>query len=183
MSEERLLALYEEFWQTDGYASKEEREKYYQNGKKALRDFLVDYQSNPPTETIFLEKKFSFKIGGNIIKGTIDRVDRLADGRLEVVDYKTGKGKDKLTFDDKRQLILYQVFLEEFLGEPVGQLSYYYLETGKKISFIATAKEIEKLKLGIIEEIAAIKNRNFAPTPSMMCQYCDFNSICEFRQV
>ncbi len=183
LGEKRLLSLYEEFWQADGYANKEEREKYHKNGKKALKDFLADYQAAPPTETIFLEKKFSFKIGGNIIKGTIDRVDRLADGRLEVVDYKTGKGKDKLTFDEKRQLILYQVFLEEFLGEKVGQLSYYYLETGNKVSFVATEKEIDKLKLGIIEEIAAIKNRNFAPTPSMMCKYCDFNSICEFRQI
>ncbi len=183
LSEKRLLSLYEEFWQADGYNNKEERDKYYQNGKKALKDFLSNYQSAPPAETIFLEKKFSFKIGGNIIKGTIDRVDRLADGCLEVVDYKTGKGKDKLTFEEKRQLILYQVFLEEFLGEKVGQLSFYYLETGNKISFVATEKEIDKLKLGIIEEITAIKNRNFAPTPSMMCKYCDFNSICEFRQV
>ena len=183
LTEKHLLEIYREFWQPDGYADKDEREKYHQKGEAALKSFLQAYLADKPQETIFLEKKFSFKLGGNIIKGTIDRVDRLADGRLEVIDYKTGKSKSRLEFKDKRQLILYQIFLEEFLNEKVGQLSFYYLESGEKASFVATEKEIEKLKSGIIEEIAAIKERNFVPTPSPMCEFCDFRNICEFRQV
>jgi DNA helicase-2/ATP-dependent DNA helicase PcrA len=179
----RLAALYQEFWQPDGYKDKEEREAYLQKGRLALNRFLDDYQKNPPAEVLFLEKKFSFKIGADVIKGTMDRVDRLADGSLEIIDYKTGKSKTKLEFKDKRQLILYKIFLEEFLGEKVSQLSYYYLESGEKFSFNATEKEIEKLKSGVLEEIAAIKSRNFAPKPSPMCEFCDFRTICEFRQV
>jgi DNA helicase-2/ATP-dependent DNA helicase PcrA len=183
ITEKRLLELYKEFWQMDGYKNKQERDAYQQKGLEALKKFFVNYQAAPPKEILFLEKKFSFRIGGDIIKGAIDRVDRLDDGSLEVVDYKTGKSKDKLEFKDKRQLILYQIFLEEFLNEKVSKLSYYYLETGEKLSFKATTKEIEKLKFGVMEEIAAIKNRNFTPTPSPMCTFCDFNTICEFRQV
>ena len=179
----RLAALYQEFWQPDGYKDKEERAAYLEKGRLALNRFFDDYQKNPPAEILFLEKKFSFKIGADVIKGTMDRVDRLADGSLEIIDYKTGKNKTKLEFKDKRQLILYKIFLEEFLGEKVSQLSYYYLESGEKFSFNATEKEIEKLKSGVIEEIAAIKNRNFSPTPSPMCAFCDFRTICEFRQV
>ncbi|QQG52466.1 MAG: UvrD-helicase domain-containing protein [Candidatus Falkowbacteria bacterium] len=179
----RLNVLYQEFWQPDGYQNKEEREAYLQKGRLALNRFFDDYQKNPPAEIIFLEKKFSFKIGADVIKGTMDRVDRLADGSLEIIDYKTGKSKTKLEFKDKRQLILYKIFLEEFLGEKVSQLSYYYLESGEKFSFNATEKEIEKLKSGVLEEIAAIKNRNFAPKPSPMCEFCDFRTICEFRQL
>jgi len=99
------------------------------------------------------------------------------------MDYKTGKTKAKLEFADKRQLILYQLFLEEFLGLKVSSLTYYYLESGEKATFTATEKDITKLRLEINQEIAAIKSQNFAPTPSRMCQYCDFNTICEFRQV
>jgi DNA helicase-2/ATP-dependent DNA helicase PcrA len=113
----------------------------------------------------------------------MDRVDRLADGSLEIIDYKTGKSKTKLEFKDKRQLILYKIFLEEFLGEKVSQLSYYYLESGEKFSFNATEKDIEKLKTGVMAEIAAIKRRDFTPSPSPMCEFCDFRTICEFRQV
>ncbi len=179
----RLTALYQEFWQPDGYKDKEERAAYLEKGRSALNRFLTDYQNNPPAEIIFLEKKFSFKIGNDVIKGTMDRVDRLADGSLEIIDYKTGKSKTKLEFKDKRQLILYKIFLEEFLGEKVSQLSYYYLESGEKFSFNATEKDIEKLKTGVMAEIAAIKRRDFTPSPSPMCEFCDFRTICEFRQV
>ncbi len=182
LSEKRLLEIYSEFWQEDGYQNKEDRAAYYQKGLKALKSFWSDYQKNKPAEVLFLEKKFSFKLGEDVIKGTIDRVDKLADGTLEIVDYKTGKDK-KLDFSTKRQLILYQLFLEEFLKIKVSQLSYYYLESGVKASFVATDKEITKLRLEVMTEIAAIKKRDFAPTPSPMCQFCDFNSICEFRQV
>jgi len=182
LTEKRLMEIYEEFWQTDGYQDKKEREDYKKKGIDALHKFWQSYSANPPKETMFLEKKFSFKIAGDIIKGAIDRIDKLADGSLEIVDYKTGKTKTKLDFSAKRQLILYQLFIEEFLGVKVGALSYYYLESGEKFTFTATAKDITKLQLEIKEEIAAIKKRNFAPTPSMMCGFCDFNSICEFKQ-
>lgn len=183
LTAQRLLEIYEEFWQPDGYNSKEERAKYQVKGKEALKNFLLAYQAAPPAEILFLEKKFSFKIGQDVIKGTIDRVDKLADGTLEIVDYKTGKAKDSLDFKAKKQLILYQLFLEEFLGHKVSQLSYYYLESGAKASFTPTEKEITKLRLEVGAEIAAIKARDFSPTPSPMCQFCDFNSICEFREV
>lgn len=182
LTEKRLMEIYEEFWQTDGYPSKEDRDSYKKKGIDALRKFWQSYSANPPKETMFLEKKFSFKIAGDVIKGAIDRIDKLPDGTLEIVDYKTGKTKTKLDFAAKRQLILYQLFIEEFLGVKVGALSYYYLESGEKFTFTATAKDITKLQLEIKEEIAAIKRRNFAPTPSMMCEFCDFNSICEFKQ-
>lgn len=183
ITEKRLLEVYQEFWQADGYKDKKEREAYYQKGLAALKDFFSDYQADPPAEILFLEKRFSFKIGTDIIKGTIDRVDRLPDNTLKIVDYKTGNSKNKLEFKDKKQLILYQIFLEEFLQEKVSQLCYYYLESGEQISFVATDKEKEKLKIGIMEEIALIKKRQFIPTPSPMCSFCDFNTICEFRQV
>lgn len=183
LSEKRLWEIYDEFWQPDGYQNKEEREKYRIKGKEALQKFLAAYKQETPAEILFLEKRFSFKIGSDVIKGAIDRVDKLIDGTLEIVDYKTGQTKTKLEFKDKRQLILYQLFLEEFLKQPVSRLSYYYLESGEKFSFTATEKDITKLRLEVGEEIAAIKKRNFAPTPSRMCSFCDFNSICEFREV
>ncbi len=183
LSEKRLLEIYNEFWVADGYSNKKERESYHQKGIEALKKFIQTYQADIPKEILFLEKRFSFKIDGDIIKGAIDRIDKCADGTLEIIDYKTGKTKTKLDFSEKRQLILYQLFIEEFLGIKVGALSYYYLESGEKFTFTATKKDITRLRLEVREEIAAIKKRDFTPTPSLMCQFCDFNSICEFRQV
>ncbi|NCN22028.1 UvrD-helicase domain-containing protein, partial [Candidatus Falkowbacteria bacterium] len=106
-SEARLLEIYQEFWQEDGYRSQKDKEDYKKRGRVALKAFWHNYQNEKPVETLLLEKNFSFKIGGDIIRGAIDRVDRLADGTLEIIDYKTGKDKTKLEFKEKRQLILY----------------------------------------------------------------------------
>lgn len=115
LTEEKIIEIYKRRWQPDGYASLEERDNYYQKGLDILKKFLLNWQSEPQPEVLFLEKNFSFKVGGDIIKGAIDRIDRLADGTLEVIDYKTGNPKDKLAYEDKRQLILYKIFLEKFI--------------------------------------------------------------------
>lgn len=183
ISESRIMELYQEFWQNDGYTSQEERAAYKIKGQRILKDFLATHQASSHPKIMFLEKKFSFKLGADIIKGTIDRVDKLADGSLEIIDYKTGASKDKLEFKDKRQLILYQLFLEEFLRTKVSLLSYYYLEDGRKRSFVATDKDFVKLKDEVVAQIAAIKMGSFEPTPGDMCRYCDFRNICEFRHI
>ncbi len=183
ITEKRLLEIYQEFWQADGYDNKQERDDYQRRGKEVLKKFWTEYKATPPQEILFLEKKFSFRLGENIIKGTIDRIDKLADGTLEIIDYKTGKTKTKLIFEDKRQLILYQLFIEEFLKVKVSLLTYHYLESGEKNSFVASDKEIERLRLEVIKEIAEIKKCQFDPRPSMKCDFCDYKTICEFRQV
>lgn len=181
-SKKRLLDLYKEFWQEDGYRSKEDKESYRKRGTESLTIFFNNYQKEKPEAILMLEKDFNFKINKEIIRGAIDRIDLLKDGTLEIIDYKTGNTKESLQFKDKRQLILYQLFLEESLNKKVSRLSYYFLESGEKLSFTATEKDINKLRLEIISEIAAIKKREFKATPSMLCDYCDFKSICEFRQ-
>jgi DNA helicase-2/ATP-dependent DNA helicase PcrA len=181
LNEKKLLVLYEDRWQADGYDSKEEREKYYQKGKNILKTFWANLSAEDFPEILFLEKNFTFKIGDGIIKGAIDRVDRLPDGTLEIIDYKTGNPKEKLEYADKRQLILYKIFLEEFLKISVSKLSYYYLEGTYKTSFEAKDKDVEKLRLEVLEEIAEIKKGNFPPSPTELCKYCDFRDICQWR--
>ena len=181
LDDRKLLEIYESRWQEDGYASKEEREKYYQKGRDILKNFWRLWSEGEEPEVLFLEKNFTFKIGDGVIKGAIDRVDKMPDGTLEIIDYKTGNPKEKLEYTDKRQLILYKIFLEEFLGAKVSLLSYYYLEGGYKTSFVAKDKDVEKLRQEVLDEIAEIKLGNFPPNPTELCKYCDFRDICQWR--
>lgn len=182
LSLKALESIFKQRWQEDGYESAKQRQEYKEKAKQALQSFIRTFFSNGlRPEPIFLEKSFSFKIGGETIKGTIDRVDRVNDG-VEVIDYKTGKTKDKLEWKDKRQLILYQLFLEEVLQMKVLALKYYYVESGEVLSFVPSDKEKEKLRQEVVTQIKAIRSRDFSPKPSLMCGFCDFNKICEFRQ-
>ncbi len=53
--------------------------------------------------TVQVEWKFSFPLGGLTLSGKIDRIDRHADGRVRVLDYKTG---DTAVAADKAHLRL-----------------------------------------------------------------------------
>ncbi len=62
---------------------------------RALTDRLASYLgdfSRAGGELLSAEGRFSLDLGSAVLSGTIDRVERLADGRAVIVDLKTGKG-------------------------------------------------------------------------------------------
>jgi DNA helicase II / ATP-dependent DNA helicase PcrA len=178
----RLLKIYQQNFISDGYVSKQEKENYYKQGLESLRLFFHEFKKQK-NKILYLEKNFSFRLDNDIIKGTIDRIDKLADNSIKVIDYKTGKSHEKLSFKDKRQLIIYQLFLERSLNFSVSSLNYYYLIDGTWQSFFATDKEKEKVELELREQISAIKKRQFKAKPSKLCNYCDFKEICPWREI
>ncbi len=169
----------------DWYKSKRQHDEYYAKGKDILKIFYSSQEENW-TIPVALESYFKIKIGEECIKGRIDRVDQLPDGSLEIIDYKTGKTREKLDAEDKEQLLLYQIAATRLpayrnMGE-TGTLSFYYLHDNLKVSFEGSIEEMEKLERKLAGLIARIREGNFKATPSKFaCSYCDFKEICEFR--
>ncbi|MFZ2682139.1 MAG: ATP-dependent DNA helicase [Patescibacteria group bacterium] len=175
-----LLELYEQNFIDEWYESEAERDTYREQGRESVRKFHAEIVADTP-KVFALELGFTLKLGEVLVKGRIDRVDELVDGSLEVVDYKTGNPKTKLEWDDKRQLVLYALALEQCLPEPrqVKKLTYYYLNTNQTISFEPTVKDREKLTDQILTTMERIAKSDFAPEPDVMkCKYCDFKDIC-----
>lgn len=182
---EELMSLYQNSWIEDWYISSEQREAYYKKGKEILTTLYKEHERNVRIP-IVLEGWFKIRVGNYFLNGRIDRIDRLPDGALEIIDYKTGQAKDKLTGEDKEQLLIYQIAAEqlpEYRNQgTVSALTFYYLNDNVKLSFRGTASELEKLKEKIVEIIERIRAKDFTPTPnSFICNHCDFRSICEFR--
>ena len=111
----------------------------------------------------------------------MDRVDKLREG-IKIIDYKTGKFKEKLSSEDKQQLLIYQIAAEEVFKLKVSELGYYYLNEGKIISFLGNDKEKAEQKEKILSEIEKINKSDFAPTPGWQCKFCDFKNICEYAR-
>jgi len=182
-----LSDLYEKNWIDEWYESKKQKEEYYKSGQRMIKDFYEDFKKNPPkilevNDEPALELPFTLKIGGYNLYGVIDRIDDLKEGP-KIIDYKTGKPKEKLDAEAKSQLLIYQIASEEVLKITPTQLAYHYLENNTQAVFLGSKKEIEERKKKILEDSEAIKNSNFEPTPGWQCEYCDFKDICDFKQL
>ncbi len=185
VSLDELLVIYENTWIDDWYVSRKEQDEYKQKGRKALVAFYKSMEKAIPIPK-YLERPFNLKLADGAeeytIKGVIDRIDTL-DGGIEIIDYKTGAGKTQNNFavEDKEQLLIYQLAAQQVLSEKVKKLSFYYVEPGNKVSFLGTEKELANIKKKMICTVNEIKKGKFPPKPSLMCQWCDFNRICEYR--
>ncbi|MCB9798111.1 ATP-dependent helicase [Candidatus Nomurabacteria bacterium] len=182
-----LLDMYEKNWISDWYKSPSQREGYYQKGKEILKTFYESQQGQWDIP-VGLESWFKIQVGDHLLHGRIDRLDKLDDGSLEIIDYKTGKTKEKLAWDDKEQLLIYQIAaqtLPEFRNEgQVSKLTFYYLNDNVKTSFIGEEKDLEKLKTKLSGVLDAIGTRDFTPKPGpFTCGYCDYKEICEYREI
>jgi len=181
VSEKELLQYYEESWIDDWYESEDQKKKYYQDGIKQLKEYYKSFKDKFPVP-LFLEKGFTIKVGEYSLRGVLDRVD--ADKRgWEIIDYKTGNPKDKLTFEDKKQLLIYQIAANEVFKQEVNNLTFYYLTNNQPVSFVGTDKDIAKVKAWIKDTIEKIISHDFTATPGHVCSTCDFRSICPYAKL
>jgi len=86
---------------------------------------------------IAAERKGAIEVGGITLEGTVDRVDRLADGNLAIVDWKTGKPPSKRAVAEGFSMQLGLLGLiaerggfEDVTGTP-REFEYWSLAAGK----------------------------------------------------
>jgi DNA helicase-2/ATP-dependent DNA helicase PcrA len=179
LSLDRLLSIYEDKWISVGFESKAHHDTLKQRGKEILEKFYEHFKGEV-TKIEFLEKGFKLKVGKYTITGRIDRADKLEDGSLEVIDYKSGKSKSQKDVDKDQQLMIYALAAKECFGQPANRLTLYFLDDDLKVSTEPDTDKLEKIKEGIIETADKINESDFAPTPSkFVCQWCPYNGICD----
>ncbi len=181
-----LIKIYKKNWIDDWYQDAEQKKEYFQMGHDALKTFYEQLKKEKPVVMKLngqpaLEKNFNLKIGGEKFIGKIDRIDQLKEG-VEIIDYKTGKAQKKIKPEEQEQLLIYQMAAERVFNLQPQRLSYYYLDEGKKLSFLGQEKDLEKEEEKIINQIQAIKKSTFPPRPGWHCRHCDFRDICEYSQ-
>jgi putative RecB family exonuclease len=114
-----------------------------------------------------------------MVTGYIDRVDRLAAGDVEVLDYKSGNG-DPARAANSLQLGIYALGCRDALGlgRP-ARVTLYYVERGIRAGAERSDQELDELRADLASRARAIRSSDFPETPGRWaCRWCDFAAAC-----
>jgi DNA helicase-2/ATP-dependent DNA helicase PcrA len=175
---EDLFELFESSWRRGGFGDTDDELQFRERALSAL-DRYWERVRDQEGEPAWFERSFSFQLGPHLLRGRVDRVDRLPDGTYELIDYKTGKAKSVEDLRQDIQLSVYQMGARESWGVETSAQSYMYVMTGEKVPVAHSEEELERVR-GAIEKIGSgILRQEFQPTPTTeICSFCDYRIIC-----
>jgi DNA helicase-2/ATP-dependent DNA helicase PcrA len=81
LSEPEVLAAFDAAWTNEGFVSREHELARLEAGRAALRRFREERLQPGAVVPAWVERDFSFSLGGNRIRGRFDRVDIVAPAR------------------------------------------------------------------------------------------------------
>ena len=195
--ENLILQILEKGWIKEGYKDKKHEKDFFEKGKLYLSGFLKD-EFNPKNLPVTFEQPFvlplrslarrgvvpsaSLKIGGKI-----DRVDQLADGSIEIIDYKTGATIPSQSEVDKNlQLSFYALAASSIPQPPFGikpekiRLSLYFLDNQEKISTTRTKEQLKEAVAEIFKVRGEIEKSDFKCSGHLFCQSkCEYSLFCK----
>ena len=117
------------------------------------------------------------------IRGFVDRIDRTDDGDVRIVDYKTGRSP-RAGFESKAlfQMRFYALAWWRMTGELPRLLQLMYLGNREFLRYAPDVEELEATERKILAIRSAINRAGvtgaFDPTPSKLCDWCAFRSLC-----
>jgi DNA helicase II / ATP-dependent DNA helicase PcrA len=174
-----LLGLLDAGWRRGGFGDSEEERQLRGKAASALTRYHARFQSEP-AQPVWFERQFTFKLGPHLLRGRVDRVDRLPGGEYELIDYKTGRPKSATQLADDVQLSLYAVGAREAWSLEASRQAYYYLLDDQKVTVPAEDRDRSEWIREVAREVAeGILSQGFEPTPSFAaCSICDYRLVC-----
>ncbi len=123
------------------------------------------------------------EVGTIRLNGYIDRIDRNADGTIEITDYKTGRPRSQADVDRDEQLSTYALALalgavrDEQAGAilpAASKLTLYFTETDQALSTTRSPEQLAEFRARLVETVRRIRSGDFTATPDQWkCGNCD----------
>lgn len=192
-----LDALFTDELRDVQFSSEKEKDQGVARGRSILQLYLSEEHARGVTVEA-VEKEFNVNLADDVtLTGKIDRIDRLPDGRLRVVDYKTGTLKSRNEYLDGFQMPLYAWATLEHMGEKLEAVEVIGLKDVKELKggpvldkqvlpwedgskYAITAERLAAVKKRITEIIGGIREGKFDAVPDeRRCGWCRYNLICE----
>jgi len=106
LSEDRAAELWQKAFSSEGMSGM----KMFQEGLSIIKNFIKDQGIIDHQNVLAIEREFRLPVGPFTVLGYIDRVDRVDDETVEVIDYKTNRmlfTRDEV--DSNLQMSLYHL--------------------------------------------------------------------------
>lgn len=179
-----FIEYYKENWSNYGYATAQMAAYYYEMGIDILEKFYMEDYKNQKN---IIETELFFEVGLNsdyILRGTVDRIDRVDDTCVEIIDYKLGFDEhlsEKNNNDNKKnlQLMIYGYGITRSYNFNVCYVSYYYLLNLKKVRFNYVYDD--KL-VGFLLNVGD-RMKNLVLDKKGNCLKCLAKNLCEFSKL
>jgi len=150
------------------------------DGKKLRKGFRFTCRTFPKDVEIFaVEKELSFKANNINFYGIVDLVLKYPDGKIEIVDYKTGFG-----LPVKEQLEIYSIPFTQY--QDFSKVNFRVICPYKQSHYrwsLDREKMTERRQhiLGIVNTI--INDSNFDPSISSACSRCSVGYACKYSEI
>lgn len=186
ISPEQLVDQMHESWTSVGYMSLEHEQAHKAVAQEMLQHYHEEHLVTG-VKTLFTEKVLRVDMGDFVLMGRVDRIDEHPDGRLEIIDYKSGRLS--VSEDDVRNDLamgIYAYLLRRtFTDHPVSA-SIYCLRSGCVATVEFSEHELADIEEGVTavaREIAMIdKETVIAPEwLEFVCPTCDYLRLCARR--
>jgi putative RecB family exonuclease len=120
---------------------------------------------------------------GMVIRGILDRIDRLSDGSLVITDYKTGKAPpEPYALPAFFALKIYALLIRRRLGETPTENRLLYLGGPTLYRIPVDDSQLDAMERQLRALWKAIDRAmamdQFPPRPSRLCDFCSFRDRC-----
>ncbi len=142
-------------------------------------DDFTEHDPSSTADSVVIE-------GGFRLRGSIDLIEQRSDGRLRVIDHKTGKFPDKppqyVGNGEVLQPLLYALAAQALLGEAPSQsiLSYATLRGGYRIAAVPINGEARNRVRRVLALIDKWIDQGFLPAAPKRggCDHCEYLPVC-----
>jgi len=175
---DELLGLLHKHWSRYGFSTKEEEQDWLARSEEMLINYYNTHDSM--AEPVAVEQDFSCRVGGLVLKGRLDRVDKTIDGSYEVIDYKIGREDfDRANKSDDLQLLFYYYGATRALGLPITKLTNEYLAANETVTHSVDEGKMTN-KISILEELVRDlrSTTSFKPRRNEFCGDCLIRPKC-----
>ncbi|MBE2317203.1 ATP-dependent helicase [Solirubrobacter sp. CPCC 204708] len=173
-----MLGLLEAGWRRGGFGDSEEERQFRAKATSALVRYHDRFKEEDG-QPVWFERSFQFRMGKHLLRGRVDRVDRLPDGGYELIDYKTGRPKTPAQLREDVQLSLYAVGARESWELEAASQTYYYVLDDEKVAVERDEEDRDWITETVMTVADGIESQGFEPTPSWSaCSMCDYRIAC-----